>query len=1049
MLWLSNLKIRTRLFLAFGVLVSLIFLTNALGLLLFTNTNITYNKLITETVRRHFYLTKSIENITGIRFDILSEMYALANGAHSPILSGLYKDQGLLNSEFAENINHYLDNVRLDPFFSEDEKQERINALEEIKNLFFNSYFRFGTITEDAIERNDLQGLEGVLLQSLLVVDSIADKLVQLYNNAFTFVDNRNQTVMDDSLRAIKLITILVLFIFAFSIFLSITLARSVNVPIDNMHKAIAEIAKGNLSFPIRSGTKDELGMLSDGMAEMVDQISEMNKMVVIMDYLDSMIHIVSLNFNIIYINEKLAEAYNVDKKACVNQKCYKTLHGFDQPCPFCLWPRTLSTKEQNKLYPRERVWDAKLGKWLGGKAAIIRWIDGSPVQFYYLIDETMHHNYETKLQEAVTAAEEASRSKSAFLANMSHEIRTPMNAILGITEIQMENEALPTETRDALGRIYSSGDLLLGIINDILDMSKIEADKLELVYVKYEVASLVNDTVQLNMMRFENKPINFKLIIDENIPSTLMGDELRIKQILNNLLSNAAKYTSSGEVIFSVGYELMDSDKVNLMFRVKDTGQGMTEDQVSKLFDTYSRFNLEENRTIEGTGLGMSITWNLIQVMGGDIFVDSVPGKGSEFIVILPQGSTDSPPLGGEVAEKLRQFRLNSMAHKKARVLREPMPYGSVLVVDDMDANLYVARGILTPYGLKIDTAKSGFEAIEKLESGNVYDIVFMDHMMPSMDGIETTSIIRHNLKYTHPIIALTADAVTGRSEVFLANGFDDFISKPIKTRFLNDLLNKYIRDKQTQAVLEAARQQYKNNQNDTADVSGTNATAVARAGIVEDPQATDTADSGSLLGELSRIADLNTQAGLAYIGDDQESYFGILRFFTEKCDTYLEELDGFLKGEIWQDYVIKVHALKGVLANIGAERLSQWAAKLEKASKAGDDPSLAMCREETGPFCTNMREFRDKLHKTALFASSATEEGKKPGDMQFLKEQITLLKEACASYSFGDTKKIIASLGEYEWDADTGKELENIRQFVVSLDYDKALEGMNRLLS
>jgi signal transduction histidine kinase/DNA-binding NarL/FixJ family response regulator/HPt (histidine-containing phosphotransfer) domain-containing protein/HAMP domain-containing protein len=1034
MQWLSNMKIKTRLFLAFGILVLLMFFTNLLGVWLFTNANLSYNKLITESIQRHLHLAKSIENITRIRFDIFSEMYIKTNGEHSQVISALYKDQGKLNAEFEESISNYYDKVRLDTNLSEEERQERTEALEEIKDLFFNTYI---PLTLNA-ERNDNEPNE-ILLQSLLVVDSIAGKLGLLYNNAFNFVEKRNLEVMEESLNAIKKISIVVAGILVFSIFLSVILARSVNTPIIKMRTGMAEIAKGNLAYPIRSGIRDELGNLSNDIANMVDQISEMNKTVAIMDFLDSMIHIVSLNFNIIYMNDKLAETYGVDKEKCIGQKCYKVLHGLDRPCPHCLWPRTLSTKEQNKLFTRERTWDAKLGKWFGGKAAIIRWIDGSPVQFYYLVDETMHHNYEAKLQEAAEEAKAASLSKTAFLANMSHEIRTPMNAILGITEIQMENESLPTETREALGKIYNSGDLLLGIINDILDMSKIEAGKLELLSGKYEVASLINDTVHLNMMRFENKPVDFKLQVDETIPTELIGDELRIKQILNNLLSNAAKYTASGVVVFSVSAEQKDGvPDVMLVFKVRDTGQGMTKDQVSKLFDAYSRFNMEVNRTIEGTGLGMNITSKLLHMMNGEIEVDSEPGRGSEFTVKVPQGSTGAKPLGKELVESMQQFRLNSTSQKKTQLLREPMPYGSVLVVDDMEANLYVAKGILSPYGLKIETAISGFEAIEKIQTGINYDIIFMDHMMPKMDGIETTTILRKSMGYTRPIIALTADAVAGRADVFLANGFDAFISKPINTRRLNEVLNTYIRDKQTPEVIEAARQEHKALQKDAADTSG------------EGAAGTGTANSDdALLEELSRIDGLNVSAGLAYIGDNKESYFGILRFFSEKCDSYLDELDKTMKGEIWGDYAIKVHALKGVMANLGAGNLSQWAAKLEKASKAADDPSLALCREETTPFCADLREFRDSLRRTSLFKSPAdTEEGKKSGDMQFLKEQIGLLKEACVSYSFGETKKIITALGEYEWDAETGKELENIRQFIVSLDYDKALEGMNRLL-
>jgi signal transduction histidine kinase/FixJ family two-component response regulator/HPt (histidine-containing phosphotransfer) domain-containing protein len=758
-----------------------------------------------------------------------------------------------------------------------------------------------------------------------------------------------------------------------------------------------------------------------------------MNKTVTVMDFLDSMIHIVSLNFNIIYIYDKMAEVCGVDKVKSVGQKCYKVLHGLDRPCQYCLWPRTLSTKELNKVFVRDRYWDEKLGKWFGGKAAIIKWIDGSPVQFYNLVDETMHHNYEAKLQEAAEEARAASSSKTAFLANMSHEIRTPMNAILGITEIQLENDTLPYDTKEALGKIYSSGDLLLGIINDILDMSKIEAGKLELVPAKYEVASLINDTVQLNMMRFESKPIEFKLQVDENIPSTIFGDELRIKQILNNLLSNAAKYTAKGEVIFSISTEFGEGDAVKLAFKVQDTGQGMTPEQVAKLFDAYSRFNMDVNRTIEGTGLGMSITSKLLQLMDGVINVESEAGKGSVFTVTIPQTRMTDVPLGRELADQLQQFRSNAVAQAKSQVMREPMPYGSVLVVDDMEANLYVARGLLKPYELKIETAESGFEAVDKVIAGNVYDIVFMDHMMPKMDGIETVKLMRE-MGYTKPIVALTANAVAGQADVFLSNGFDDFISKPIDTRQLNDALNKLIRDKQTPEVIAAAREQLKANQKDSAEALG------ETVDISGDP----------LLEELSRIEDLNVKAGLGFIGNDKDNYLNVLRFFTDKSDIYLKELEESFKAVTWGDYAIKVHALKGVLANIGAERLSKWAAKLEKASKQGADFSPDTCREETHPFMAELTEFRDKLRQTSLIETPSVEdESDKPkGETGFLKEQMQRLKDACGKYAFKEIKEIIAGLGNYGWDEDTQKELENIRDLTVSLDYDKALEGINRLL-
>jgi len=413
------------------------------------------------------------------------------------------------------------------------------------------------------------------------------------------------------------------------------------------------------------------------------------------------------------------------------------------------------------------------------------------------------------RMAAAKNKADTVSRQKTNFLAMISHEIRTPMNAILGITEIQMHNKSIPKETGEALTKIYHSGHSLLGIINDVLDLSKIEAGKLELAPIKYDMASLIHDTTQLNIMRIGSKQIKFSLQIDPHLPSELFGDELRIKQILNNLLSNAFKYTDKGEVVLSASAKYIDSVKipyVSLIFNVRDTGQGMTNEQVSRLFDEYSRFNQEANRLTEGTGLGMNITKRLVNLMNGTISVESEPGKGSTFTVQLPQKSTGAVPLGDEAVENLKQFRSSSLAQMKTvQIVYEPMPYGRVLVVDDVETNLYVAKGLMAPYGLSIDTVESGFAAIEKIKDGNVYDIVFMDHMMPQMDGIETTKIIR-SLGYTCPIIALTANAIMGQAEMFISNGFDDFISKPVDIRHLNAILNKLVRDKQTPEVIEAA---------------------------------------------------------------------------------------------------------------------------------------------------------------------------------------------------------------------------------------------------
>ncbi|MDR2940964.1 MAG: response regulator [Treponema sp.] len=508
--------------------------------------------------------------------------------------------------------------------------------------------------------------------------------------------------------------------------------------------------------------------------------------------------------------------------------------------------------------------------------------------------------------------AEAANFAKSAFLAKISHEIRTPMNAILGITEIQLQNETLSPDMKSALNRIYNSGYLLLGIINDILDLSKIEAGKLELFPIEYDVPSLINDTVSLNVVRYESKPIKFNLHVDENIPSVLLGDELRIKQILNNLLSNAFKYTADGEVTMSVFPEIQREEpgEIKLIFRISDTGQGMTAGQLDRLFEEYMRFNREVNRAVEGVGLGMSITKHLVRLMNGEISVESKPGKGSVFTVRLPQKvSANSSVIGRELAEKTALMSPIRNAHaKKAPIIYEYMPYGKVLIVDDVETNLYVTRGLINPYGLSVQTAESGYEAIEKIKNGETWDIIFMDHFMPGMDGIETVKIIR-GMGYTKSIVALTANVITGQAEMFFASGFDDFISKPIDIRQLDIVLNKLIRDKYQAETTETA------------------------------PQIKDNMEKSSGSPPVSEnIKNIFKR--------DAEKAIDVLETILKKQDNY--------GNEDIQLYIINVHAMKSALANVGETELSVFANKLESA---GRTRNIAVILNQTPVFLSSLR--------------------------------------------------------------------------------------------
>jgi len=386
--------------------------------------------------------------------------------------------------------------------------------------------------------------------------------------------------------------------------------------------------------------------------------------------------------------------------------------------------------------------------------------------------------------------AEESNQAKSRFLARMSHEIRTPITAVLGISEIELQNPNHDTHTGEAFARIHSSAKLLLGIINDILDLSKIEAGKMKVFLEKYCTASMISDVAHLNLINLGNKHLKFNLSVDENLPKFLIGDVIRIEQIINNLLSNAFKYTESGSVELALAWENA------LLISVKDTGPGMAPEQLNALEkNEYVRFH--ENRVISGTGLGMPIVYSLSHIMNAEVKIKSQPGEGTQVDVRIPQESSGAGILGAEAVQSLQNLKIAAgPVMRKFQFNPERMSYGRVLVVDDVEANLFVAKGLLAFYDLQVETCDSGFQAIEKIRAGNTYDIIFMDYMMPTMNGTETMNILR-DMGYDSPVVVLTANALIGQSEEFLNAGFDGFISKPIQTKQLNAILIKHVRCK------------------------------------------------------------------------------------------------------------------------------------------------------------------------------------------------------------------------------------------------------------
>ena len=596
-----------------------------------------------------------------------------------------------------------------------------------------------------------------------------------------------------------------------------------------------------------------------------------------------------------------------------------------------------------------------------------------------------------TEINNALRAAENANQAKSNFLAAMSHEIRTPLNAIIGIVHILLRKDNLDNEFREALDRIFSSSDSLLSIINDILDLSKIESGKMELAPIEYQIPNLINDAVQLNVVRIGEKPIDFLLEVKENLPLKLMGDELRIKQILNNVLSNAIKYTKKGFIKLSVDFELNPTtEEFYLKFIIADSGQGIKLEDQKKLFTDYLRFNTQMNKYTEGTGIGLRITHNLVELMNGTISLKSEYGKGSTFTVIIKQDIIPAiSTIGIELAQSLCNFTYQSERKLSSKqIITEPMPYGSVLIVDDMESNLYVAEGLLAPYKVKIEKAHNGYMAMEKISKGGFFDIIFMDHMMPVMDGIQATQMLR-SLGYKGIIIAMIVNALSGNLQMFTQNGFDGFISKPIDLRQLDDMMHKYISEKYPDEA-----KNYKN------------------------------------------LSAINTQAK-----QDQNDPKLLKIFYSDTLKAISTMNNAIMRSDI-KLFTINAHALKTMLASIGENEHAIIAANLETAGLNNDLDFIKQNIDEFMNILTNIiKKIESKLYNQ-LPEPDLTE------DTHILEEQLNYLIEACFNYDDNKAFSILDALAIKSWKSDTCNYLEEIRDKIfLHSDFDEAAKIAKKL--
>lgn len=708
----------------------------------------------------------------------------------------------------------------------------------------------------------------------------------------------------------------------------------------------------------------------------------------------------------------------------------------------------------------------------------------------------------------ALKYAEEVERvanMKTDFLANMSHEIRTPMNAVIGMSEMALR-EDLPEAARDYISQIKSSGKSLLNIINDILDFSKIESGKMDIIPEEYELLSVIHDISNILETRLQEK--NVELIVDFNpkLPSYLYGDVLRIRQVLINLANNAVKFTRQGSVTIKIDFEKIDDENINLKFYVKDTGIGIKEEDLGKLFESFQQVDSKRNRNIEGTGLGLAICQRLVSLMDGSVNVSSVYGEGSTFSFEIPQKVNDwaevisvedkenifafgyigkgrlarqiyidAKALGVnatavyslEKYDRLAELYADEMKGKRlvfitdernyvtelenfvnehpefeyfvvvnyhstrksdkdnVHFLKKPVsaitlsfalnnnteglhqekanlefefvaPDAKVLIVDDNEINLAVSEGLLKPLKMQVVTANSGINALKLLDNEK-FDIVFMDHMMPEVDGVETTRIIRrmHPELDDMPVIALTANAVGDAKKMFLSEGMNDFCAKPIELKALVAMVKKWL-----------------------------------PAEKIKKADATDFVEEETTEDEL-KIADLDINYALSLVGS-MDIYWTIFNKYysaIESKSAYIKECE---QKEDIQNYTIEVHALKSSSKQIGAMELSNMAAELEKA---GNDNNLEMIHEKTGEMLNKYYSYLQEF-KPFVIIDEAPDEEKMPVDLNNVKKLLHDLHVAFDELDMDAMEEIVSELGKYKFEGRDKEKYEELKDAVDNLD-------------
>lgn len=626
------------------------------------------------------------------------------------------------------------------------------------------------------------------------------------------------------------------------------------------------------------------------------------------------------------------------------------------------------------------------------------------------------------ELKDAKKAAKKAEDARDIFLANMSHELRTPINTILGLNELIIR-ESQDEVIKDYALDIRQAGNILLALVSDILDFTKLEAGQLQITEGTYDVSSLLNDLINSISLQLRKKKLDLVLDIAKDIPHKLLGDEIHIRQIISNLLSNAVKYTEEGRITLHLGWKQLEDDAIEIDVIVKDTGVGIKEQEIPKLFDAFQRMNSTSRSKGKRTGLGLAITKRLVEMMGGNVEVQSVYGKGSAFSFKLVQHVVDRTPLGD--FEKQYKESLRSRENYQQKFIA---PLGRILIVDDNAMNLAVAQGLLKQTRLQVDVVGSGEECLELIKH-KTYHLICLDHMMPVMDGVQTLHAIRSmegNPSKDIPIIALTANAVPGAREFYINEGFQDYLTKPIDSDKFENMLIEYLPDNVV----------YLTNDQDMG----------------RDFEKEDAEMALSIKESQLYMIGFNIRNGLKYMGGDKALYGKVLHDFHAILTEKEAALREFLKKGDMPGYAIIVHSLKGNARNVGADDLADEAFTLEKMSKAGQREDVEVRSPILFSMMKNMREslkvYLDHEEKNEAVQEETQETtGKKISEDDW-KKALQELAGRLDDFDADSANAKLEELKKYDRPEDDKKMLRVCEKAMKDFAFDIALEVVNAVL-